>query len=71
MKKLGWHGLKKEVLNKMKYNELIRQQNIKIDELNNKIKAATAVKDFTKVAALLKEQQNLMSEFEKEFLLNI
>lgn len=55
----------------MKYNELIRQQNIKIDELNNKIKAATAVKDFTKVAALLKEQQNLMSEFEKEFLLNI
>lgn len=55
----------------MKYNELIRQQNIKIDELNNKIKAATAAKDFAKVAALLKEQQNLMSEFEKEFLLNI
>lgn len=55
----------------MKYNELIRQQNIKIDKLNAEIKAATAAKDFTRVAALLKEQQNLMSEFEKELLLNI
>lgn len=55
----------------MKYNELIHKQNEKIDILNDKIKAATAAKDFTKVAALLKEQQNLMSEFEKEFLLNI
>ena len=52
----------------MKYNELVKQQNEKIDELNSKIKAATAVKDFTKVTALLKEQQNLMSEFEKELL---
>ena len=55
----------------MKYNELIHKQNEKIDRLNAEIKAATADKDFTKVAALLKEQQNLMSEFEKEFLLNI
>lgn len=54
-----------------KYNKMINQQNEKIDKLNSKIKAATAAKDFTKVAALLKEQQNLMSEFEKEFLLNI
>lgn len=52
----------------MKYNELIRQQNIKIDELNAEIKAATVAKDFNKVSALLKEQQNLMSEFEKELL---
>lgn len=52
----------------MKYNELIRQQNIKIDELNDKIKAATAAKDFNKVSALLKEQQKLMTEFEAELL---
>lgn len=53
------------------YKVLVNQQNEKIDRLNAEIKAATAAKDFTKVAALLKEQQNLMSEFEKEFLLNI
>ena len=52
----------------MKYNEMVNQQNKKIDELNSKIKAATAAKDFNKVATLLKEQQNLMSEFEKELL---
>lgn len=55
----------------MKYNEMIKEQNKKIDRINSEIKAATVAKDFNKVAALLKEQQNLMSEFEKEFLLNI
>lgn len=51
-----------------KYNKMINQQNEKIDKLNSKIKAATAAKDFSKVSALLKEQQKLMTEFEAELL---
>lgn len=50
------------------YKVLVNQQNEKIDRLNAEIKAATAAKDFSKVSALLKEQQNLMSEFEVELL---